>query len=262
MSNFSYRTSKFLKITLISLVLLTPVFLLVVFGMGHTSGEEFSPDDFSRRRFSYNRVPFFKWTLIGKEFVDTTPALEQVMLSNGLIPPVSNNPQNWHLSSDSGSSLSEYESHDCDARFLVGYLDLLNEEGKSYWDSWNDKHPLTAKIFWPIVADLARHEMYLAIPDIMRSAMSFESDDAESFQFMIDSLAAQAYLDLATIDQQENRNDRAVERLTRSLEIKPTKAAYLLRADVLESTGKTPAALEDRDAADKLVDETEPTRIE
>lgn len=250
MAQTTSRASLFLKIALISLALLTPVFLLVMLGMGQTSGEEFSPDDFSRRSFSYNRVPYFKWTLIGKQYVDVTPALEQTLVDDGLITAVKNSPQVWHLYHDSGTSFGEDKPPDCDASLLVGYLDLLNPEGDSLWDSWNERYPESAKIFWPMVAELARNEMYLAMPDIIRLALSIGDDDPKLFAEQLDLAVAAAYLDLAMIDQNNSQFERSVKRLGRAIEIRPSSDAYLRRADAYQALGKNELADQDRVAAE------------
>lgn len=250
MAQTSNRGQSFLPIALVGLVLLTPVFLLVMFGLGQTSGEEFSPDDFSRRSFSYNRVPYFKWTLIGKHYVDITPALEQTLVDDGFITAEKNNPQVWHLCRDSGTSFDEDKSPDCDASLLVAYLDLLNPDGDSLWDSWNEKYPASAKVFWPIVAELARNQMYLAMPDLMRIALSIDNDEPILFAEQLDLTAAAAYLDLAEIDQINGEFERAVKRLSRAIEIHPTSEAFLLRADAFQSLGKDEQANQDRVAAE------------
>ncbi len=250
MSEIKPRKRILLKALLI-LVITLPVVALVLFVMGMTFGEEFSPDDFSRRSFSYIRIPFFQWTVVGKQYEDTTPGLEQTMLTDGLITPVKNKRKVWHLSEDTAGTMEGYLTYDCDARFLTEYLDLLDSNSSSYWDSWNAKYPNTAKAFWPVVADLARHEMYLAVPDVMRHAMSVESDaDPKQFETRLNDKAAIAYLDLAKIDQAADRLTRAADRLTRSIELVPTREAYQTRAEVLESLGQKTKAEDDRAAAE------------
>lgn len=250
MAQTTSRAPFYLKIALVSLVLITPIVLLVIFGMGQTSGEEFSPDDFSRRSFSYNRVPYFEWTLIGKQYIDVTPTLEQMLVDEGLITTTKNNPQVWHLYRDSGTSFGEVKSPDCDANLLISYLDLLTPEGELLWELWNKKYPESAKVFWPIVAELARDEMYLAMPDIMRLALSIDDDKPKLFAEQLDLAVGAAYVDLAMIDQDNRRFERAVERLSRAIEIRPSSDAYLRRAEVYQALGENELANQDRAAAE------------
>lgn len=176
---------------LLLLVLSLPVWLLVMFTSGWTHGVEFSPDDFSRRSFTYNQMPWVGWTIQGKEYVDRTNSLEKGLISDGLIKSVNNSPQVWHLTEDTSSISGNQVPAECDARFLTGYLDLRGAEGDLYWEAWNDEHPKLAKILWPIVADLARNEDYLKIPPLMRMAMGQSKDDPESFQLKLRKMGFQ-----------------------------------------------------------------------
>ena len=218
---------------LIASLVAIPIAAVVLLSMGITAGEEFSPDDFTRRRFFYNRIPIFNWTVFKKTYTDTTPNFEQDLLSNNLITAANNVPQVWHLSEDSGVEYDGLQPTECDARFLVDYLDLQGTESNSYWEQWNEKHPQLAKIFWPVVADLARHEMYLAIPDIMRMAMAVDAEaeqqagmktnqkaQGESFQTRLNKMAVDSYTELGELDQQAGRTERAKIRFQRAAEIR------------------------------------------
>jgi len=175
--------------TLIALLLAIPFVVLILIGSGSKSGEEFSPDDFSRRSFSYNRLPWLGWVLWNKHYTDLTGGLERNLISSGLITPVTNDPQVWHLCDDFSDSPSEIVVPvEHDARFLIGYLDLESSNGGSYWDEWNADHPKIATVLWPIVADLARKNRYLVIPDLMRTAMAMESDEVAEFNRLVANL--------------------------------------------------------------------------
>jgi hypothetical protein len=175
--------------TLIVVLLATPIGLLIWIGSGYTVGEEFSPDDFSRRSFAYNRLPGLGWILSKKQSTDLTSDLEKNLISGGFITPANHNPKIWHLCDDSmGAASSPSVPIECDARFLTGYLDLRVSGGGLYWDQWNDDHPKLGKILWPIVAGLARNNRYLKIPDLMRTAMAMESDDVSKFQLLLADL--------------------------------------------------------------------------
>jgi tetratricopeptide (TPR) repeat protein len=203
------------------------------------------------------QIPYIKLTIIGKSYEDTTPALEQVMVADGLIPTVNKVPKTWHLIQDPGSTVNGYPSFDCDARFLVDYLDLVDSEGKKRWEAWNKKFPESAKIFWPLVAELARDEMYLAIPGVMRFALQIDRDEPTKFESRLAQIAAADYLEFGTIDQNKNRLERALNRLTKSIEKYPSQDAYRHRAEVLKQLGRADAAESDQVNASEMLPEKE-----
>jgi hypothetical protein len=244
---------------LVILIFVAPIAILIVMGMSAFFGEEFSPDDFSRRSFSYVQVPYLKLTIIGKSYEDTTPALEQVMVSDGLIPSVKKIPKTWHLIQDSGSTVDGYPSFECDARILVDYLDLVDTEGNSCWESWNQEYPESAKIFWPLVAEMARDEMYLAIPGIMRLALEIERDEPGEFEDRLTQIAAADYLQFGIIDQKKKRLRRALVRLTKSTEMDPSTDADRHRDEVLKQLGKTDNTESNRPSAVEMLPEKEPS---
>ena len=216
--------SKFYWIVLLTGVILVPIGLLVMFASGQISGQEFSPDDFSRRSFKYNQTPWFNWVLSKKTYSDQTTTLEESLVMDGFVVPVINKTKNWHLVRDSGTS-GRLMSHECDARFLTDYLDLRNDEGDYYWTQWNTDYPQSAKIFWPKIVDLARHQMYLKIPEVMQVAMELQSDEPDEFEKVLDQVIAQAYLELGRLDRELNRLERAKIRINRAIEIQPSAEA-------------------------------------
>jgi len=234
-----YRSSKakYFWITLLIGVVAAPSCLLILFGMGQNSGREFSPDDFSRRTFHYNQVPGLDWVILKKTYSDSTTVLEGDLVADKLIKPVINQKKKWHLIWDSGDG-GGLISHECDARFLTEYLDMTDDEGANYWTQWNEKFPDSAKIFWPRVADLAREEMYLKIPDVMQAAMELDADEPDEFQLVLDRLAANIYFELGGIDLELDRLERARHRLDRSIEILPSQEAYQKRSECLAKLGK------------------------
>ncbi len=57
-----------------------------------------------------------------------------------------------------------------DAAILARYLDLKDDEGELLWLAWSKKEPKLAKVFWPAVAEAARREMYVLVPDLFHLA--------------------------------------------------------------------------------------------
>ena len=200
------------------LIIAVTVALLVFYGLGQTSGVEFSPDDFSRRAFSYNQTPIFKWVIRKKSFNDRTTALEEYLTIDGFVPTVVNRTKTWHLIRDSGSS-SQFASDQCDARFLTDFLDLTNDDGDDFWTIWTDDFPKCAKIFWPQVAELARDEMYLKVPDVMQFAMDLSNDNPSRFKAALCQLVSEAYLEMGEIDFGLDRLARAKTRLKKSSDL-------------------------------------------
>ena len=233
-----------------------PFGILVMIGMGYTYGEEFSPDDFSRRSFSYNQIPGLEWTFIKKTYEDRTTTFEESLVVDDLVQPITNKTKNWHLTFDSGSR-SSLMSHECDARFLTGYLDLTNDEGDYYWELWNADYPKSAAIYWPKIADLARDQMYLKIPDVMQVAMEVDQDDADMLSKKLDDVIAKAYFELGKIDRELKRYQRAKYRLERSIEIQPSTEVSL-------ELSKCCADISSQDSVDGSVgdDQAQPEDIE
>ena len=232
--------AKYLWIMLLVGVITIPIGLMFLLLSGQTSGQEFSPDDFSRRSFTYNQTPGLKWIIDKKVYTDRTTTLEESLVLDGFVTPVINTTKNWHLIQDSGSGSGQIPAQ-CDARFLTDYLDMTNDEGDNYWTQWNTDHPNTAKIFWPQVADLARHEMYLKIPEVMQAAMEVKTDDADEFAEELDDLIARAYLEMGQLDRELDRLNRARVRLARSIEIRPTDEAREQLSKCIAAT-ESPAA--------------------
>ncbi|MFK7767561.1 MAG: hypothetical protein AB8B55_10100 [Mariniblastus sp.] len=229
MANQSRRTLLYI---FLALLLVTPIAAMILFGMGQTDGSEFSPDDFTRRSFSYNRLPILKWTIIKKTYVDTTTGMEQELVGGNFITPITNPTKTWHLTNDPGNGTGVLPA-ECDSRFLTHYLDMRDLEYDFFWSGWNTKFPDAATIFWPIVADLARDEMYLKIPYVMEFAMELdELDDKEIKNFDVDEfetdlnlVVAKVYLEMGTLDLNMNRFAKAKSRLMKSDKLSPSQEA-------------------------------------
>jgi len=224
--------------------------LLIFYGAGQKSGVEFSPDDFSRRAFSYNQTPFVKWVIHRKSYADRTTSMEKNLIQSGFIQTVVNRTKTWHLIKDSGSN-SAFASDQCDARFLTNYLDLSNEDGDEYWTIWSTDFPKCAKVFWPLVAELARDEMYLKIPDVMQFAMELNQDKPKRFEDSLQQIIANAYLELGEIDLELDRLERAKSRLQKASDrgdSKTSKRADEKLADCKSKLNLRPVAADKSDA--------------
>jgi hypothetical protein len=202
-------------------VTVTIVFLALL-SSSFVEGEEFSPDDFSRRQFDYVQLPWLKWVLKGIEYRDVSSDIEKSLVSEGWI---STTPaKNWHLCREFYGS----QPAECDARFLVDLLNLKSQKPEFvyYWQEWNENHPDLAKIFWPMIADVARDEMYLIVPELMQLAMEVDTNSGsprvDVFERQLHEFLTRAYQRFAEADQASDRVERAEYRLQRAAGF-PTK---------------------------------------
>ena len=217
----------------VSVVVIVPFLFFLTIG-GSIQGEEFSPDDFSRRRFTYNVAPLFGWRLQGIQYDDKTPVLEQTLLTNGYLgknaaKTAAN--KRWHLVYDNGSNL---ESRDFDARLLIRFLDLNDGKHESFWMKWNDDRPDLADEFWPVVAEMARNYLYVDLTDIMARATKLSDSQVEDFRAYMKERAATAFCNLAERQRKELAYRNALTSYETSLKYAPSEAATKGKRECLE----------------------------
>jgi hypothetical protein len=134
------------------------------------SGDEFAPDTFTRRDFSYDQLPLVERQVSAVRRVEKKSDLCQHLIDNGYISVMST-ASRWDLVA---ARRGTRRLRDGDALILCRYLDARDKEGKLYWLDWTKDHPKLAKLLWPRVADAARAECYAVIPDMFRAAWSHE----------------------------------------------------------------------------------------
>lgn len=211
--------------------------LLILVSNGSVEGREFSPDNFSIRSFRYNKVPYLDWVIAKKTTVDENPDIQQELIDLGVLP-TNATAKNWHLISEQNLSRSLLPP-ECDARFLTHYLELKNYSNSNNLEVfvvWNQKHPDLAPLFWPHIIEMAQQETYLKIPEIMEFALNDCPKNPTEFSDELNTLVAQAYLDLAKIDYDLGRLERARVRLQLSLEAESSVEAQNL-LDAIASSG-------------------------
>lgn len=215
----SWITYLFLSLT--SLLVLAGIGFLVLIAFGMVAGDEFSPDDFSRRHFDYIRIPGLNWVVRGIEYHDITTDFEKNLGIDGWISTTS--PKTWHLYREA----QVLQPAECDARFLVEMLQKKSDsnEYQYFWEQWTQEHPKLAKVFWPVIARMARDELYLAIPEIMQLAMQVdrrteggEVPSAEDFEVELKQKLAAAYKKFGELDQANGRTERSQARLKSAAE--------------------------------------------
>ena len=224
----------------IAAIIITPIALLYLATAGIVAGEEFCPDDFSRRSFFYNKAPWIGTTLWGLTHGNKKSVLQSRLIGDGLIQPTGN--KRWHLVWDNTTDPNQSRAYD--ARILVTYLDMTDDAFESYWDRWIDEHPQSATIFWPAVADLARHDLYWGIPAVMRLAIGLKTDGDPDFARQLDQLVSDAFAAQAQRLQQQGKHELAVEWFDRALNYLDSpeiRAARRRSADLLPSPTDSPS---------------------
>ena len=232
--------------------LLVPSLIYLFLG-GRVSGVEFSPDDFSRRQFSYNVMPIFRIPISGRRFNDVTPVFEQTLILNGFIDRGNPNPH-WDLVSD---SRTHRQSPDFDAQYLCRMLDLSGNQKtmvKSFWQTWNDEHPVLATQFWPLVAELARQGLYLDAASIMLNASELSSTSSDDWGPVLNRSVAESFRLWGIRLVADGEFDQAIRILTRSIEIFPTGQAYRDRARCYLLQGNAELGEQDLETATLLVE--------
>lgn len=148
-------------IGLICLVLFGLIGSFFVLTSSSISGEEFCPQLFQKREFSYQRVP---GTKIRISKTRLSPSVSPC--SKNILTHLSSGYQtDWHVSTVQYGQVSQTLG----PKILLSYLQSTNADGASVWDEWSFNSPPYAAILWPIVQDAAVQQMYFCIPEILRS---------------------------------------------------------------------------------------------
>jgi len=133
--------------------------LLVLYGMSYRGGIEFCPQTFARRGFEYRKMPITGWVVRGIEYHDHSNFVGDTLLADKWITAPGTEEQ-WDLVSERSSFRGSQTNDQCDAQFLVSTLekyeyDKTTKTSQNVWITWSEKHPMCAKEFWPLVAQLA-----------------------------------------------------------------------------------------------------------
>ena len=220
--------------------------LLVISALSVKEGTEFSPDDFTQRKFSYAKVEWLGWTPRGIIHISTTTDFQQKLVSSGFVKLSGRQNKVWHLVED---SVSDLDSPDFDARILINYMKSSHLQD---W-SFKRKNKSKSKVLWPAVATLARNNAYWGISDLIELTNQTNSFSDAEFKAIVEKRLSEN-LALAGSSQLENEDFEAAESsLTAAISVKPTAELLRNRAKVYDSLEKTTLAEKDRQAA-KLLD--------
>lgn len=135
----------------------------IVLGTSSHSGEQFSPDGFQRRRFSYYEAMGMRLT--ATDYFNNTGNLELNLVKNKWITSTGRKPKDkdWVTV----SMLTQGTFYKSDAAILIDYLEMSNTTGAIDLDRWGEANPGYAAVMWPEIQKAAEGNMYILIPDIL-----------------------------------------------------------------------------------------------
>ena len=241
------RRSKLLIISFIGtagLLVLGSLGFLILWSMGTTSGDEFSPDDFSRRHFEESKVAGLNIVISPSTETDTTDSVGQLIQSLNILPAVDESKRKWHLVAHSGG-ISEGPEYD--ARILCDLLSETDDAGNLYWESWSVSHPGMAKLLWNHTSQLGKDYFYWAIADLMK--MARRSSTASEYSLQAEVYLAQIYFERGERCLRDEDFVTAREMLDRSINYRASRSAHQSRARVLDRLDEPDLAKSDRPKA-------------
>lgn len=229
-------------------VLLAMAWLWVV-TFGGVAGEEFSPERFQRRQFTYYQIPGLGIQIRPVVRKAYRSNLEQFLVNKKYVQVTATEKKaRWDLLHD---TYHQPHGPDCDAGILSQYLDMTLESGGSFWEKWTSDHPRQAKVFWPAVAELARREMYIFLPELIEVARKHA--DSARFNRLVGGSLADSYAVLARAEQQSENHQRAIKLYGRALKHDAQHVDSLRgRAESLRSVGENEKAAADLAEANRI----------
>jgi hypothetical protein len=214
----------------------------LTFYLGYIQGQEFSPDTFHRREFSYYELPVFGLQVWPISRADCTGPLERFLEDKKLIAAKADKAVEvrWDLVfSQRGVGTSSRRLAHSDAQILCYYLDAEDAAGTSVWLKWSEDHGEQARVLWPAVARIARQQLYLFAPDLM--CLTHDNPTAAELQTRIAATLAQKYCLLAQTHHALGRHATAVELYDEALAHRPQwTAAIEGRNKSREALGQIP----------------------
>lgn len=177
------KKSKFLQWDKLALWIISG-FVLFLIGFSYfwsnltLAGEEFSPELFQVRAFSYWRLPGTKMRLSATKIgVSSSPCTKHILNHLKQIPTG----LTWHVITASQGNANDQ----LPPGILTKYLYQKNANGDSYWDDWSFHHPKQAAILWPVVQQSAMRELYVCVPDLLRTAEAGGEAEIEDSQLNV-----------------------------------------------------------------------------
>lgn len=195
----------------LSALLLTLLLLLIVRFQGHVSGHEFSPSHFRQREFSFYEIPLIHLQITPIRRSGSTPATALYIRQSSLIKTPTGTPADWQLVSISRGITGTTPA---DPQLLIDQM-KLQQGGDYYWKQWSIDHAKNATVFWPIIQELAKRELYIVMPSIFELAQA----DLEPSELtaQIDTLLKDEYFALVKDMDAADRGELAQQLLAEAL---------------------------------------------
>lgn len=206
------------------LVVALPLLAIVLSPLSMIIGVEFSPDTFYQRQFFYLRVPGTQIALTQRT-VNEMASFSRTLVDDRWVQEIRSGEARWDLVMD---NFTPKHSPDCDAQLLVQELDRRNAEFEYVWSKWSDKYPQRAKVLWPIVADFARHQMYLYLSDIFEFCRREDRLPDDQFADQLKILASQQCYYRAQVPSQSSPTPEQIQSAQRSLGYHPLPESLAL----------------------------------
>jgi hypothetical protein len=200
---------------------------------GAVYGEEFSPNTFQRRRFSYYEIPLIHLQITPISREDYSNTLEKQLVDEKLVLSGEPNHARWDLVWARQGAQSP--SHG-DASILCAYLDARGEHHNLRWKSWTDENPQLAEILWATVRRLADQQLYLLVPDVF--GLAGQATEPSSFQQAVSELLADRYELLARTQRELGDYPSARQLAQEGLHHDPNRQAL---KDIRAATGGSPS---------------------
>ena len=218
---------------------------------GIVAGEEFSPDTFVQRSFYYYEIPLVGLQVSPVYRSERKSDLVVHLRTNNLLPASRQEEPRWHFV----HALRGSRSLTGDAHILCTYFDIQQDD-HNLWLQWSQDHPELAAILWPAVAEVARGQQYVFVPDLLDLAAAAEHPDA--FRQQLGKLLARKYSAVAANHFDLELYDDAVTYYTKALDHNPHDSLALTgRADAYQAAGHLAEAAADRKQAERDADRDE-----
>ncbi len=205
---------------LISSIGLLLLLLLAVLSFGRVRGEEFSPQGFAIRSFSYYQIPFLRIQVWPVSVYKIPNDLAKYLRANKLLGSVASQPPRWGIVTMSEGGVQTYRG---DASILTSYLQQPGAVGTESWLSWSKNHPKLERELWPVIARMAQEDMYTIIPALLEAARRAEAEDELANELR--RVLVSELLQFAEAEKQSGDAKRANELLGIALEYDPNNEA-------------------------------------